>query len=71
MNSAKIIIEVVSGLIPGQPDDKLTRRWSLTRDQWDNDRDSVIRAYGESREYAATLENPATTNWVRRDWIWL
>jgi hypothetical protein len=25
---------------------------------------------GESREYAASLENPARVNWVRREWLW-
>jgi hypothetical protein len=30
-----------------------------------------IRIHGESREYEASLENPARVNWVRRDWIWL
>jgi hypothetical protein len=70
-DSAKIIIEVVAGIVPGSPMPEYTRRWSLTRDQFDNDRNAVIKAYGESREYAATLENPAKVNWVRRDWTWL
>lgn len=71
MIAAKLIIEVVAGVLPGQPEAEFTRRWAITSEQWENDRDAVIRAYGESREYAATLENPSRVNWVRRDWIWL
>ena len=68
--SAKVIIEVVAGLLPGTPEPEFTRRWFISADEWENDSHAVIRAYGESREYAASLENPARLNWVRRDWLW-
>lgn len=78
MEAAKLIIEVTAGIIPGTPIAEHTRRWGWTsRDQQlleiDDSaaREKWIRIAGESREYAATLENPAQLNWVRRDWIWL
>ena len=39
-------------------------RKKVARDRW-------ILIHGESREYAATLENPALVNWVSREWVWL
>lgn len=71
MMAVKLIIEVVAGVLPGQPEPEFTRKWAITSEQWEKDRDAVIRAYGESREYAAQLENPSRVNWVRRDWVWL
>lgn len=78
MESAKLLIEVVAGLVPGQPITKYTRRWawssadqaSLLKDDPEA-REKYIRIAGESREYAASLENPGELNWVRRDWLWL
>lgn len=33
-DSARVIVEVFAGLIPGQPDPEHTRRWALTSGQW-------------------------------------
>ena len=78
MQAAKLIIEVQAGVIPGQPMPEYTRRWGWTSDEQAKlgagdmkTREKWIMIAGESREYAATLENPARVNWLRRDWIWL
>lgn len=78
MEQAKLIIEVVAGLVPNQPMPEYTRRWYWTSaDQAalvTEDKEAqtkYILIAGESREYAASLENPAQLNWVRRDWLWL
>jgi hypothetical protein len=78
MEAAKLIIEVVAGLIPGTPIAEHTRRWSWTSSNQaaleKGDKEAEIKwilIAGESREYAATLENPQRFNWVRRDWLWL
>ena len=78
MEAAKLIIEVQAGVIPGTAMPEYTKRWGWTSsdqaklEAGDKDaRENWIRIAGESREYAATLENPAQVNWVRRDWIWL
>jgi len=82
MPVTKLIIEVMAGIIPGQPMDEHTQRWTWTSDdeaqlrkgnheqmKWANLR--YVFMAGQSREYAASLENPQRFNWVRRDWIWL
>lgn len=78
MDAAKVIIEVFAGVIPGEPITEFSRCWTWTSDQQERlkngDPDARlewIRMAGESREYAATLENPEQFNWVRRDWTWL
>ena len=78
MESVKLIIEVVAGIIPNAPMPEHTRRWYwLSRDQDALERGDkeasakYISIAGESREYAASLENPRSLNWVRRDWLWL
>jgi hypothetical protein len=35
VESAKVIIEVTAGLIPGQPEDEFTRRWAITSAEWE------------------------------------
>lgn len=90
--SARILIEVVAGIIPGQPEPQLTRRWAITSAEWEAVQAQaraeqsalpaegeglgdallpILRAYGESNEYAALLRNPARLNWVRLEWIYL
>lgn len=75
--SVRIGIEVVAGLIPGQPELEFSRSWFITSELWQrmnngdvDARNEIIRISGESREYAATLEDPRRLNWVRRDWIY-
>jgi hypothetical protein len=78
MESAKLIIEVVAGLVPGTPMPEYTRRWGWSGadqealNKGDKEaEEKYIRIAGESREYAASLEDPRRLNWVRRDWLWL
>jgi hypothetical protein len=76
--AAKLIIEVVAGVIPNQPMPEYTRHWEWTSedqallDAGDGEaRERYIALHGASREYAASLEDPRRVNWVRRDWVWL
>lgn len=78
MESAKLIIEVFAGLVPGTPMTEYTRQWVWTSADQEalgqsdiKAQEKWIRLAGESREYAASLENPRRLNWVRRDWLWL
>lgn len=78
-DSARVIIEVVAGLIPGRdPDPELTRRWAITSDDWYGADDDTARAVllatrnGQALGYAQWLMlQPDRLNWVRVDWIWL
>jgi hypothetical protein len=76
--SAKLLIEVQAGVIPGTPEPEFTKRWGWTSVEQENlvkgdpaAKAQYIRIAGESREYAASLEDPQRFNWVRRDWLWL
>lgn len=78
MIATKLMIEVVAGVLPCTPMAEHTRRWFWTSDDQAalergeaQAEEKWIRIAGESREYAATLENPRKLNWVRRDWLWL
>lgn len=85
--SARLIIEVVAGLIPGKdPDPAYTRRWAITSAEWadavnaDEDADEAHRFHtyllltgraAQADEYARALRNPQRFNWVRTEWVWL
>lgn len=67
MEAAKLIIEVVAGILPGEPMPEHSRRWTWTSSDQDalaaGDKEAqakYIRINGESREYAASLAQPAT-----------
>uniref|UniRef100_UPI003F49B3EE hypothetical protein n=1 Tax=Nonomuraea sp. CA-251285 TaxID=3240002 RepID=UPI003F49B3EE len=77
MDTARVIVEVVAGLLPGRPDAGHTRRWVLTSQQWDDLADDVARSAalaelnGRAQGYAGLLMlQPDRLNWVRLDWIW-
>lgn len=84
--SAKAVIEVTAGLIPGRPEEAFTRRWVITSAEWEQaERDdeaadpehafaqALLLAFraAEADEYARLLRNPGRFNWVRTDWVWL
>jgi hypothetical protein len=78
MKSARVIVEVVAGLIPQQAEPEFTRRWALTSEEWyaaaDADAQFVLLAElnGRATGYAGMLMlQPQRLNWVRVDWIWL
>jgi hypothetical protein len=86
METAKLVIEVSAGLIPGQAEPEFTRRWAITSAEWevaqaeDEKADEAHRFYAylllsgraaQADEYARALRNPARFNYVRTDWIWM
>jgi len=78
MVACKLLIEVQAGVIVGEPIPEYSRRWSWSSEDQAKleaeDKEAFhkyVRIAGESREYAASLEDPRRVNWVRRDWIWL
>jgi len=74
-SSARLIIEVVAGLIPNTPDPRYTRRWGVTSEEWLNAEDEgmlLAERNGQAQGYAAWLMmQPDRLNWVRLDWIYL
>lgn len=85
--TARILIEVTAGLIPGTPEPEFTRVWTITSEEYeaavarDNDtrenwhKLNVALLLAEraavADEYARILRNPSRFNWTRTDWIWL
>lgn len=77
MSQARVIVEVVAGVIPGQPEPEFTKRWAVTSEQWYGVADEGERAAllaetnGKAQGYAGWLMlQPDRLNWVRTDWIW-
>lgn len=76
MDTARVVIEVVAGLIPGMnPEPEFTKRFTITSQEWaDTDDQAALlkKVNGEAQAYAAELMmRPDRLNWVRTDWIWL
>lgn len=84
--SARLIIEVTAGLIPGgDPDPQYTRRFHITSAQWyeagEKDKAAgggltmaglLAVVNGQAQGYAGMLMlQPEMLNWVRTDWVWL
>lgn len=73
---ARVIIEVLAGLIPGTPDPEFTKRYAITSQEWqdagERQHQLLAEVNGKAQGYAALLMlQPERLNWVRVDWIWL
>lgn len=77
--TVRVAIEVTAGVIPGQVDPELTRRYTLAEREWDaakgrgGDGLGVVLAEvnGRATGYASLLMmQPDRVNWVRTDWIY-
>lgn len=66
----KIYIDVVAGIIPGEPIVEHSRRFTLTAKEFE-DREATLKFYGYALEYMRSLQDPRRVNWVRCDWIYL
>ena len=70
MTAAKLIIEVVAGIIYNEPMPEYSKRWSLTHAQCENAA-QWAQTNGEAVEYMRRLQIPQRLNWVRMEWLWL
>lgn len=77
---AKLVIEVQAGVILGEPDPELTKRWAMTSEEWEAAEKAgphqattlLATRMGEAQGYAGLLGlQPNRFNWVRLDWVWL
>lgn len=78
MQSAKALIGVQAGVIPGDPMPEYTRNWGYTSEDYEHDQTVpqdqptiFSQRLQEAHDYAMGLSNPAYVNWVRVDWIWV
>lgn len=66
--------QVTAGVIPGMPQESLTRRWNLTNEHDPSENhfwEDFAAAQGHAMIYALTLQNPQRCNWVTMEWVWL
>ncbi len=77
MESVRFAIEVVAGVIPGQPEEEFTRRWVVTSREWDDAEGSdkaaelLAQRCGQAAFYAGLLQlQPDRLNWVKTEWLW-
>lgn len=78
---ARILIEVVAGIVPNTIMPEYTKQFAITSDVWyaegeyvdrrDEAKMEVMKVYGLAQEYMRSMMNPQTVNWVRLDWIYL
>ena len=78
---ARLIIEVLAGVVPERPDPEFTRRYAISEDDWAKARASdtmgseealLAEVAGKAQGYAMLLMLQSNhLNWVRTDWIWL
>lgn len=78
MESARVIVEVVAGVIPGTAMEEHTRRYAITGTEWAEAEqagrtgDLLAETNGRAQGYAGLLMlQPNALNWVRTEWIWL
>lgn len=76
--TARVLLEVVAGIIPQKPDPELTRQWAITSAEWDKaNQDGTAHVLlsernGAAQGYAGLLMlQPDRVNWVQSSWIWL
>jgi hypothetical protein len=82
--SARVILEVTAGVVPGTAEPEYTRRWAITTDEWEkagqvaaadiaNGQGALLaERNGQAVGYAEMMmAAPNVVNWVRTDWLWL
>jgi hypothetical protein len=81
METARLIIEVVAGVIPEKPEPEFTRQYAITSAEWQQARESaqtgaeeelLAVVAGKAQGYAGLLMlQPNRLNWVKTTWLWL
>lgn len=76
MQEARVVVEVLAGVLPQQPEDEFTRRYAITSEEWHangaNQSQLLAEVNGKALGYAGLLMlQPDRVNWVRTDWLWL
>lgn len=75
--AARIIVDVVAGLMPGgDPDPEFSRRFVVWADEWHaagsmGQSKLLSDIGGQAASWALLLANPGRVNWVRMDWVYL
>lgn len=75
IETARLALEVMAGILPGIPDDEFTKRYVVTSSEWAVDEEArailLAEVNGKALGYASWLMlQPDRLNWVRTDWVW-
>ncbi len=79
-DAAKLIIQVTAGVIPGQPEEEYTRRYSLGSQEWEQCQAegpmgvgaALAELNGRAMGYAGLLMlQPDRVNFVNVEWVYL
>jgi len=68
-------VDVVAGILPGTPEDELTRQFFLTSEEWHRPEADHVALLcdlaGRANAYATYLMlQPDRLNWVKLEWVW-
>ena len=76
--TARLVLEVVAGIVPNSPIPEHTRRYVLTGQQWEaavtagTSGQVLAELVGQANGYATLLMlQPDRFNWVSTDWVWM
>lgn len=78
MDTVMFAIDVVAGVLPGQPEPEFTGRWVVTSTEWgdagatpDGQSRLLAETAGKANGYAQLLMLlPDRLNWVKTEWVW-
>lgn len=80
METTRLAIEVVAGLLPGkEPEPEFTKVFTIQSSEWSEAGEKggmaqanlLAETVGKAQGYASMLMNsPNRLNWVRTDWVW-
>lgn len=75
-DSAKVIVEVMAGVLPGDPEQEYVRRWFIGSEEWERlgvrQPEKLAELNGKAQGYAMWLMlQPDRLNWVRTEWLWV
>lgn len=68
---ARILIEVVAGVIPGQEMLEYKKMFAIGEDIYWDKPEEVKKILDEANNYMRELMDPHKVNWVRLDWVYL
>lgn len=76
MNTARVMLEVQAGVLPGAAMPEYTKQWAISSEEWNAegvDQSALLaEANGKALGYAHLLMlSPDRVNWVKTEWIWL
>lgn len=76
-NPTRCQVSVHAAVLPGRPDARWTRVWSIDAHTWENasperQMELLAEMNGKAQGYAGMLMlQPTTVNWVNTEWVWM